>query len=547
MQAHRQAAPARQAALAAANAALLGIVLYVPTLQSPLVYDDLIEIVGNTSIRSLTPILSVLRAYPSRPLTNLSYAVDFAVGGINPLAYHVTNVLLHGVNVALVFFLTRMLVLRARGAAAVGTPSAIGIPLMVAALFAVHPVQTEAVTYVSGRAEVLSATFFLVTLLCLGRAVAVSGWSRVGWIAVGGVAFVCAFASKEVAIVLAVILLAYDSLLLADSDAERRRRLWRLHVPLLVVALMVGGIRIWRYLAVEQPNSAGIQWQNVLIELHVLQRYVSLLFIPRSLSIVPSVAPFSSVTDIRIVTGAATLAACIAVAVVARRRERLATFGIVWFLVALVPSALIVVLQDAGHPLAEHRLYLPSIGFFLCVVALADRFVIQSAVRGRRAIATVACAGIVALYAAATLARHAVWNDPVLLWTDAAAKAPDNFTAQYGLAEAYRAASDCPRASEAYRRAMQIRPNTSEPYIGYAWCLLDQGQPSAARDQLELALQRMPRDIHARVALAVVEANAFGNAAKAADICRTALSLAPNDPEATGCFTRTTLKISPHE
>jgi hypothetical protein len=519
----------------AANVALLGMVLYVPTLQSPFVYDDLLEIVRNTSIRDLSQVATVLRGYPARPFTNLSYAIDFARSGLNPFAYHVTNVLLHGVNVVLVFALVRLLILRTRGPSAKDTRSAMVIPLMVASLFAVHPVQTEAVTYISGRAEVLSATFFLASLLCYGHARTPAAIAF----------FLCALASKEVAVVLPLILIAYDWVVLDEDPGERRRRLWRLHLPLIALVMVLGSVRVWRYVFLERPQSAGIQWLNALLELHVLQRYVAVLFVPASLSLVPAVAPISSATDLRIVMGAITLLVCVGIAVFARRHERLATFGMVWFLIALVPSALIVVLQDAGHPMAEHRLYLPSIGFFLCLAVLVERIAGPALDRGRTAAMAVACGLVIALLAAGTLARHRVWRTPVSLWEDAAANSPGNFTAQYGLGEAYRAASDCARAIKAYQRAMVIRPDAAQPYIAHAWCLLEQGQQALARDQLELATQRAPRDVHARVALAVVEATVFGNAARAAAICRDAVSLAPNDPDAAGCLDRSALKIAP--
>jgi hypothetical protein len=526
---------AKRAALVAANVALLGVLLYVPTLHSPFVYDDVLEIVRNTSIRDLSQIGSVIRGYPTRPLTNLSYAIDFARGGLNPFAYHVTNVLLHAVNVVLVFFLVRLLVIRTRGPSATNTPSAYAIPLLVASLFAVHPVQIEAVTFVSGRAEVLSATFFLASLLCFG-------YART---AVAIAFFFCALAAKEVAVVLPIIVIAYDWIRPDDDPGGRRRRLWRLYVPLLALVLVVGSVRVWRYVFLERWQSAGVQWLNAFLELHVLQRYISLLFVPRSLSIVPPVASLSSVTDGRVALGALTLLACVGLALFNRRRERLITFGMVWFLIALIPSALIVVLQDAGHPMAEHRLYLPSIGFFLCIGVLADRIAAPGRNRSRTLATAVVCSTFVALLATGTLVRQRVWRTPVLLWEDAAAKSPGNFTAQYGLAEAHRAAADCTNASTAYQRAIAIRPNIPDPYIGYASCLLDQGQRTLARDQLERAMERAPYDVHPRVALAVVEATVFGNAARAAEICRSAVSLAPDDPEATSCLGRTALKTKP--
>lgn len=536
----------RAAILAAAGAALLAVVLYVPTLESPFVYDDLVEVVGNESIRDVGDVGRIVLAYPTRPLTNLSYAIDFARTGLNPFAYHVTNVLLHALNIVLVFWLVRWLVLRARGPQAQTSLSALGIPLVTATLFAVHPVQTEAVTYISGRAEVLSTTFFLGSLLCFGRALDGSGRKRLQWTALAAACFALALGSKEVAIVLPVIVLAYDWVILHGDDDARRRRFWRWYVPLFAAVLVLGGVRVWRYISIEQARSAGLQWHNALLELYVLLRYIKLLFLPTSLSLVPAVQSLDSLKDFRIVTGAATALTCVVVAIMARRRERLVTFGLVWFLVALAPSAAIVVLQDAGHSMAEHRLYLPSVGFFLAIAAIADRLLGQRAATVKRmVIVTAAWSCIVAALAAGTLIRHRAWRDAVSIWKDAALKAPGTYMAQYGLAEAYRTSSDCANATKAYLRAMAIRPNRADPYIGHAWCLLEQGQPERARAQLTLAVLRAPTDVHANVSLAVVEGTVFGDTARAADICRSVVRMAPDNREAGDCARRSTKKVSP--
>jgi Flp pilus assembly protein TadD len=205
-----------------------------------------------------------------------------------------------------------------------------------------------------------------------------------------------------------------------------------------------------------------------------------------------------------------------------------------------------VILQDAGHAMAEHRLYLPSVGFFLAIAAIADRVMGPREASTRRIVtATVAWSCIIAALAAGTLVRHRAWVDSVSIWRDAARKAPGTYMAQYGLAEAYRNSSDCANAIKAYVRAMEIRPSKADSYIGYAWCLLDQGQPERARTQLELAVVRAPTDVHANVALAVVEGTVFGDMARAADICRTVVRFAPGNREAGDCARRITQKVAP--
>src|SRR5262249_38141332 len=152
-----------------------------------------------------------------------------------------------------------------------------------AALFAVHPSLTEAVGYVSGRGELLYATFFLLALLTMrwgllhGRAV---------WVALSIAYLALALASKEVAVMFPFVLLAYDRLLLRDVPDQGRRLRW-LHLPLLAASLLAGTARALFFLRVENPTSAlAIQRmvRYLLIQCEVVWRYVVLLLAPVSLS-----------------------------------------------------------------------------------------------------------------------------------------------------------------------------------------------------------------------------------------------------------------------
>src|SRR4029077_11939329 len=121
-------------------------------LHNPFVYDDHHTIVTNTSIVRLTDLRAIVRHDVTRPLVNLSYAIDRALWGGEPFGFHASSVLLHMLNVALLFALARRL-------------SGSFAAFAAAALFAVHPMMTEAVGYVSGRSEVLCAMFFLLALM----------------------------------------------------------------------------------------------------------------------------------------------------------------------------------------------------------------------------------------------------------------------------------------------------------------------------------------------------------------------------------------------
>ena len=138
---------------ACSAAALLGGLVYLNALHNPFVYDDYHTVVANASITDLTNVRAIVLGALTRPIVNFSYAVDRAIWGPRPFGFHVTNVLLHMLNVVLLFQLARQLGKDTLAAFAA------------AALFAVHPMMTEAVGYISGRSEVLCATFFLLALM----------------------------------------------------------------------------------------------------------------------------------------------------------------------------------------------------------------------------------------------------------------------------------------------------------------------------------------------------------------------------------------------
>ena len=144
--------------------------MYLNALHNPFVYDDYHTVVANTSIQSVANLRAMVLHDVKRPIVNVSYAIDRALWGPAPLGFHVTNVLLHMLNVVLLFHLAL------RGWRATGSAA-----FAAAALFAVHPMMTEAVGYISGRSELLCATFFLPAVMCGRR------WLRGDGVAVGGV------------------------------------------------------------------------------------------------------------------------------------------------------------------------------------------------------------------------------------------------------------------------------------------------------------------------------------------------------------------------
>ena len=225
--------------LAIGVAVLLAGLVYVNALDNPFVYDDRRLIVENRSIRPPLNLEAVVLREVARPAVNISYAIDRVLWGPSPAGFHVTNVLLHMLNVALLFEFVRR-----------GTGRIVSA-FLAAAVFAVHPMMTQAVGYISGRAEVLCTTFVLMALAAARR------WMLGGrgvWLAATFGLWVLALASKETAVMFVAVAFVYDRLVLVGTAADRRRRLLWMHMPFIGFVVFAMTVRLAVFAFLEHPG-----------------------------------------------------------------------------------------------------------------------------------------------------------------------------------------------------------------------------------------------------------------------------------------------------
>jgi tetratricopeptide (TPR) repeat protein len=496
--AERESSRPRSALVALGGLAVLfGAVVYLNGLANPFVYDDEITVVGNASIRHLVNWRYVLLGHQFRPLTNLTYALDYALWGLRPFGFHLTGLAFHLINVALVYRLG-LSVVRDRQPeggrpgqpprGAVAADSAIAVAFLAAALFAVHPMQTEAVGYVSGRSDVLSATGFMLALFAFRR-VLLGNWT---WLVPGLALYVLACGAKEVAIGLPLVLLAYDRLIVADSAAAARARFWRLHAPLLGLLTVAGIIRAAIFVRLDQQPFAVPVWQYLLIELIVVWRYLALLLVPASQSIVHSVHVVGMPLDPMALLAASGLLLLGLAAWRSRHRAPLAAFGLVWFLVLLAPSSSILPLNQA---MAEHRTYLANWGVFLALAVGATRLRVWPVgaplVPSRVVQYTVVACLLVAL-SLLTLNRNVIWGEPERLWREATIRAPDMWFSHYALGASLSEAGNCRDAIPSFERARTLAPTVVMVHTDLGLCLMGLGRLDEARPALEAALRAAP-------------------------------------------------------
>ena len=359
----------RSARFACGTVVVAAGLVYLNALDNPFIYDDHVLIGENQSLLAPLNLLGLVLHDVARPVINVSYAVDRTLWGPSPFGFHLTNVLLHMLNVGLLFLLATT-ALRHDGrhlAGADDAPSPVVVASVAAVLLAVHPMMTQAVGYISGRSEVLCTSWLLLALLSAGR------WMKTSdgrWLAATGGLWLLALATKETAAMFPLLLLMYDRLVVPTGDrAERRQRVVWLHLPFFSVTTVFVIARVAVLSLVEHAETAIPQWQFVWVELDVARQYLLLLLTPGEQSIFHAVSPVSGPLDARALVSLATVGGLLGLAWRVRRIAGPASFGLVWFMLLLVPSSMLVVL-DRGEPMAEHRSYAASVGLFLTIGGL---------------------------------------------------------------------------------------------------------------------------------------------------------------------------------
>jgi tetratricopeptide (TPR) repeat protein len=356
------------------------------------------------------------------------------------------------------------------------------------------------VFFVSGRSELLCALFLMIAFTAARRAMR-RGPSWLWVPAIGS--WLLALGCKEIAVMFPFALLAYDYLVAPIDNRERRRRFWRLHVPFIGATLFVGIVRVAILLTLEHSNPT-VRFRFALVELDVFRRYVQLLLLPRHQTIFHAIEPIQSIAEPRAVIGLAVALAFVFV-VWRLRRQDVVSFGLAWFALLLVPSAVLVIL-DRGEPMSEGRIYAASAGFFLAAGAVASAILERAAKISpvtRRRTRDIGFA-LVALLAIETLARTVVWNRAVSLWLESAEYAPRHWLPRVALGEALHEEGRHEEAIAMFREAVVLRPSEPMIYAKLGQCQLETDQMEAADITFESLRAIDPNSLAASTGLGLI-------------------------------------------
>lgn len=510
--------------------AVVTLAAYANSFFGPFIFDDVSSVAQNPAIRHLWPLRSVLAldglsTLGGRPLANLSFAVDYAIGGPAVWTYHATNLAIHVLAGLALFGIVRRTLSSARLRDRFGS-AALPLAATIAGLWLLHPLQTEAVTYIVQRVESLAGLFYLVTLYALVRAGADQPASvgRRLWLGLSVAACFAGMATKEDVVSAPLLVLVYDRTFVTGGFAAawRARRGYYL-------ALVGSWILLAASIASTHGRGGTVSFDSNVTPLLYLQtqcyaigHYLRLAFWPHPLVFDYGVAGIFHPAQVW--PQASLLLGLFGATLWAVWRRPVLGFVGLWFFAILSPTSSIVPI--ATQTIAEHRMYLALAAVIVLVVAAAY------ALLGRHSFwLWVPAAGALGVV---THLRNADYRSEIAIWQDVAAHRPLNYRAHYVLGGAYAKAGDYARSVAEYERALQLDPGASAEkdshlaHTSLGESLLRLGRTDDAIAHFRTALQIKPDFAPAHLALA----NALvyeGRIEEAIAPYRTALRLAPRE------------------
>lgn len=494
---------------------LAGLAVYANCYQGEFIFDDSGAIVGNPYIRHLWPLIDALKAparstTTGRPTICLTMALNYALFGMNVAGYRAVNLAIHLLSALALFGIVRRTLAGSAAVSANLKRCANGLGCAAGLLFAVHPLQSIAVNYITQRTESVMALFYLATFYF-----AVRGWQsvqRTPWFCAAVVSCAFGMGSKEVMVSVPLMVLAYDRIFNGGSFKEIVRRSWLLYLGLASTWLILAAMLIFG------NNREGSQWgrlpysgfEYALTEGGVILYYLRLSLWPYPLCFdygwpiertlggaLPGLVGMA-------ILGIATIRALV-------RTPELGFLGLIFF-AALAPSSSFVPLPDAA---VEYRMYLPMAALSVLYVVLAFcaaeklATILFAAEMKEKRLRVMCLAGLAVwagVFAVMTFLRNADYHSEVAIWSDVARKRPEHARghASVGIALATRAKrelaqgqsapalEDLKRAANELELAQKLKPDLENIHKNLGSALAMLGRNGEALQHLQAAVASDP-------------------------------------------------------
>lgn len=497
---------------------LLGGIAYANSFSVPFHFDDNRNIVNNPLIQSFHYFLDPSQSHPfpgyrdfiMRFVGFFSFALNYSIHGLALWGYHGVNIAIHIGNAWIVYYFI-VLTMKTPNSQSAGSgtekhlQNIRGLALLAACLFVVHPIQTQAVTYIVQRFASLATLFYLLSLLFYIRWRISSG--PIYWYCGSLLFSLLAFKTKEIAFSLPIIILTYEWLFFTGTF--RRRVLYLLPYGILSLVIPLS------YLIT--ANQSGNVFHDVFeqskvltdmsrftylfTEFRVMVTYIRLLFVPVHQNFDYDYPLQDCFWDLSVWTSFLLLFSLLSVAAISLLRAsredsryRIIALGIFWFFLTLLPESGLIPIVDVIY---EHRLYLPSVGAFMAISSAY--FLLGDSIPAKyfvlKKYSPYVCFVLIGALTGMTIQRNEVWQSEISLWEDVVKKSPTKVRALTNLGSAYMDRGFHEPALEQFEKALALDPHNEILFANIATVYYKQSFVFRDRGMFEKAAKLLDRSI----------------------------------------------------
>jgi Tfp pilus assembly protein PilF len=515
--------------LYAALLIIAGIAAYFNSFTCSFHFDDLPDIVSNQAISDLFNWKAWMSFNSSRPVGFFTFALNYHFNGLNVFGYHLVNLAIHILNAFLVWKLVRLLFRSPYLKDHALSASAGQIAFFTAFLFVGHPLMTESVTYIVQRLISLASMFCLLSLVLFIQGILCEQkFSRLGFYLGSAVAALLGFLTKETAYSLPFLMIMIYFFFFSRRSAingmnpgenpgpwfrprgrgiypGRLKRFPGLVLLLLLLAVFsffaLAAFRSGKYFSVIPPREGHPYFitplQYYYTQINVLVTYIRLIIIPVNQTLDYNYPMATSLAGLHIIINLAGLLFLLALSVWQYKRDRLVSFGILWFFICIAPQAMV----PRSNFIFEHRAYLSATGIILIWILLLyylfGRIKVlkfSGSVSGTGFLSLAACLLLIqcVVFAWMTHERNKVWHNEYSLWSDCLQKAPGSARAMVNLGceQIYR--QEYPLAVKNFDRAITIFPFYLQAWNNRAMVRIILGDNEKAIEELNFVILRDP-------------------------------------------------------
>lgn len=536
--------------------AYICIMVYYGSFGVPFHFDDVINILENPGITDIKYFIngqeraklskiasgvteeggavrvdySTHKQFTSRIFGYLTFFVNYKLNGLSVAGYHSVNILIH---MLASFLLCEMVLLLYKTARFKDNSDALAVALFTGTVFAVHPVQTQAVTYIVQRFASLAGMFYIGSVMFyLKWRLAEKETHKVRRIIyyISTLVFLAlGMLSKETMFTAPLAILMTEALFFDIGSAPLVKRIKPL-IPFLLTMLIVPyslavnpiGSSLSDFEQSTKLSTNMPRWDYLITQFRVIATYIRLIFLPVNQMIDYDYQTYKNIFEPAVLASLAFLCSVFALGIYFLKRNRLVSFGIFWFFLGLSVESSFVPINDV---IFEHRLYLPLAGAVLAVVGGVFH-ASETLMPVRRKTIIIALSICVLILSFATIHRNTIWATEVGLWEDSARKAPMKTRVVHNLGVAYDRAGMGEKAIETYNRVLTIDPDNTNSINGLGVIYFNRGEIDRSFEYCVKALRLAPErpDLHNNIGLIYYSKGKYD---KAEEEFRNAIRLLP--------------------